>query len=87
MQWRTKSFKNYVSFKVRPSPQPDLECQKYHFVSTQKPVTDYHVWKIIETTDKELKPFIGKCLVQKVDGKHQSITKPEAVFEFMLNNS
>jgi hypothetical protein len=41
---------------------------------------------IIETTDKELEPFIGKCLVQKKDEKHQSITKPGAVFKFMLDN-
>ena len=34
-----KSFKSYTQLKVRPS-QPDLVCQKYHFVSTQKPVTN-----------------------------------------------
>ena len=78
-----KSFKLYSHLKVRPS-QPDLECQKYHFVSTQKPITDYHVWQILKTTDKELKPFIGKCLVQKVEKKHQTITIPDDVFKFML---
>ena len=78
------SFKNYVSFKVRPSSQHDLECQKYHFVSTQKPITDYHVWEILKTTDKELKPFIGKCLVQKLEKDHQTITIPGYVFKFML---
>merc|ERR1719266_2540272 len=75
-----KSFKNYTNLEVRPS-QPDLECQKYHFVSTQKPITDCHVWQILKTTDKELKPFIGKCLVQKKDEIHQTITKPEKVFK------
>ena len=78
-----KSFKLYSHLKVRPS-QPDLECQKYHFVSTQKPITDYHIWEILKTTDKELKPFIGKCLVQKVEKNHQTITKPSKVFKFML---
>ena len=71
--------------KVRPS-QPDLECQKYHFVSTQKPITDYHVWKIFETTDKELEPFIGKCLVQKMEKIHQTITIPDDVFKYMRAN-
>ena len=78
-----KSFKNYRRLKVRPS-QPDLECQKYHFVSTQKPITDYHVWQILKTTDKELKPFIGKCLVQKIEKIHQTITVPDKVFKFMI---
>ena len=80
-----KSFKHYSHLKVRPS-QPDLECQKYHFVSTQKPITDYHVWQILKTTDKELKPFIGKCLVQKMEKIHQTITIPDDVFKFMLAN-
>merc|ERR1719418_398260 len=77
------SLKNYFNLKVRPS-QPDLVCQKYQFVSTQKPITDYHVCEILKTTDKELEPFVGKCLVQKVDEKHQTITIPEKVFKFML---
>jgi len=80
-----ESFKPYYSLKVRPS-QPELVCQKYHFVSTQKPITDYHVWEILKTTDKELKPFIGKCLVQKVEKIHQTITTPDDVFKFMCKN-
>ena len=77
-----KSFKLYSHLKVRPS-QPDLVCQKYHFAST---IADYHVWEILKTTDKELKPFIGKCLVQKVEKIHQTITKPDDVFKFMFKN-
>merc|ERR1711894_121153 len=80
-----KSFTAYSSLKVRPS-QPDLVCQKYHFASTQKPITDYHIWEILKTTDKELKPFIGKCFVQKVEKIHQTITIPDKVFEYMLAN-
>jgi len=33
-------------------------------VLTQKPIADYHVLEILKTTDKELKPSVGKCLVQ-----------------------
>jgi hypothetical protein len=79
-----KSFKLYTNLKVRP-PLPDLECQKYHFASTQKPIADYHVWQILKTTDKELEPFIGKCLVQKIEKDHQTITIPSEVFKFMLD--
>ena len=79
------SFKKYSHLKVRPS-QPDLVCQKFHFVTTHEPITDYHVWKIFETTDKELKPFIGKCLVQKMEKIHQTITIPDDVFKFMVAN-
>ena len=78
-----KSFKNYCNLNVMPS-QPDLECQKYHFVSTQKPITDYHVWEILKTTDKELKPFVKKCLVQKIEKIQQTITIPDDIFKFML---
>ena len=47
-----KSFKHYTTFEVRPSSQPDLVCQKFHFVSTQEPIADYHVCEILKTTDK-----------------------------------
>jgi len=80
-----KSFKHYSNLEVRPS-QPDLECQKYHFVSTQKPITDYHVWQILKTTDKELEPFIGKCIVQKMEEDHQTITIPDKVITYMRAN-
>ena len=65
----------------------DLVCQKYQFESTEDKDIKYYVLHIIETTDKELEPFVGKCLVQKVDEKHQTNTKPEKVFNFMLANS
>ena len=65
----------------------DLVCQKYQFESTEDKDIKYHVCHIIGTTDKELEPFIGKCLVQKEDEKHQTITIPEKVFKFMLANS
>ena len=79
-----KSFKGYRNLKVRPT-HPDLVRQKFHFESTTEPIADYHVWKIVKTTDKELKPFIEKCLVQKVDRIHQTITIPDEVIKFMLD--
>merc|ERR1719418_74072 len=78
-------FKQFSKLKEKPL-YPDLVCQKYQFESTEDKDIKYYVLHIIETTDKELEPFIGKCLVQKEDEKHQTITKPEKVFKFMLAN-
>ena len=65
---------------------PYVVLRKYLFESKEDKDIKYYVSHIIETTDKELEPFIGKCLVQKKDEKHQTITIPEAVFKFMLDN-
>merc|ERR1712008_328127 len=81
-----KDFSNMTTRGEVPSSQ-DLVCQKYQFDSTEDKDIKYYVLHIIETTDKELEPFIGKCLVQKEDEKHQSMTKPDKVFKFMLANS
>ena len=81
-------FKRFKDMKSRGEVPTslDLVCQKYHFESTEVEDLKYYVLHIIQTADKELKPFIGKCLVQKEDGKHQSFTKPDAVLKFMLAN-
>merc|ERR1719418_260168 len=81
-------FKNFQNMK-RGGEVPtsvDLVCQKYQFESKEDKDIKYYVFHIIETTDKELEPFIGKCPVQKVDEKDQTFTKPEKVFKFMLDN-
>ena len=65
---------------------PYVVFRKYLFESKEDKDIKYYVSHIIETTDKELEPFIGKCLVQKEDEKHQTITIPEKVFKFMLDN-
>ena len=79
-------FKRFGHMKSRGEvpTSVDLECQKYQFESTEDKDIKYYVLHIIDTTDKELEPFIEKCLVQKEDEKHQTITKPDAVFKFML---
>ena len=81
-------FKRFGDMKSRGEvpTSVDLECQKYQFESTEDKDIKYYVLHIIETTDKELEPFIGKCLVQKEDEKHQSITKPDKVFKYMQAN-
>merc|ERR1712008_620079 len=83
---KKRKFKK-VGTEFKESSSLDLVCQKYQFESTEDKDIKYYVLHIIETTDKELEPFIGKCLVQKEDEKHQSMTKPDKVFKFMLANS
>ena len=81
-------FKNFTNIRHNNEvpTSVDLECQKYQFESTEDKDIKYYVLHIIETTDKELEPFIGKCLVQKEDEKHQTITKPDAVFKYIQAN-
>merc|ERR1712008_478679 len=64
----------------------DLVCQKYQFESKEDKDIKYYVLHIIETTDKELEPFIEKCLVQKMEKIHQTITIPDEVFKYMRAN-
>merc|ERR1739844_529819 len=45
----------------------DLVCRKFQFKSKEEPGIIHYVCKIIETTDKDLREFEGKALVQKVD--------------------
>ena len=61
-------------------------CQKFQFESKEEPGVIYYACKVIQTTDKDLKQFIGKALVQKVSAKHQAFTKPDDVISFMLGN-
>ena len=41
--------------------------------------------RILETTEKDLEPFVGKAFIQKVEEGHQTITKPKEVIEYMRN--
>ena len=82
-------FKNFSGIRSNNEvpTSVDLVCQKYQFESTEDKDIKYYVLHIIETTDKELEPFIGKCLVQKLDRIHQTLTIPDEVLKFMLANS
>ena len=64
----------------------DYVCQEYRYQCIQKPNLTYYVFRIFRATDKDLKQFIGKALVQKVSAKHQALTEPEDVISFMLGN-
>ena len=45
----------------------------------------HYACKVVKTTDKDLREFEGKALVQKVHDKHQVFTKPHDVISFMLD--
>merc|ERR1712001_305349 len=64
----------------------DLVCQKFQLESKAEPDVIHYACKVVETTDKDLKKYVGKALVQKVDAKHQAFTKPHEVITFMLDN-
>ena len=80
------TFTLFEHLKEEKPSSPDLVCQKFHFESLEEQNVIYHVWKIIETTDKELKQFEEKALLQRVDQNHQAITSPDDVFHYMLDN-
>ena len=64
----------------------DLLCQKYQFEPENEQNVKYYVFRIHQTTDKELEQFVGKALVQKVDERHQIVTKPNDIIKYMMSD-
>ena len=64
----------------------DLVCQKYQFEPENEQYVKYYVFRIHQTTDKELEQFVGKALVQKVDERHQIMTKPNDIIKYMMSD-
>ena len=64
----------------------DLVCQKYQFEPENEQYVKYYVFRIHQTTDKELEQFVGKALVQKVDQRHQIVTKPNDIIKYMMSD-
>ena len=79
------SFKNTNNIKGK-STFPDLVCQKYQYECKSEPNLTYFVLRIFETTDNDFQQFVGKCLVQKVDKDHQTISVTNEVLNFMQNS-
>jgi len=72
------------TYKEITSSHPDLVCQKFQFKDRKNPNIKYYVLLILETTDSDLEPFVGKAFSQKVDQNHQTITTSDDVFDYML---
>ena len=69
---------------VMPS-DPYIVCQQLQYESKEECNEKFYVLKIIETTEKELEPFVGKAFLQKVNDNQLTITKPNTVLNYMIN--
>jgi len=63
----------------------DLICKKYLFdlITNDDSLVVYYVFQVIETTKEDLKPFVGKALVQRVEEKHEIVRETDDVIHFM----
>ena len=62
----------------------DLTCKKFQF--EQKKDGSYiifHVCQVLATTDSDLKPFVDKALVQRVEENHEIVRETDDVIHFM----
>jgi hypothetical protein len=63
----------------------DLTCKRFQF-EEQKEDDSYiifHVCQVLSTTDLDLKPFVGKALVQRVEENHEIVRETDDVIHFM----
>jgi len=63
----------------------DLTCKRFQF-EEQKEDDSYiifHVCQVLSTTDLDLKPFVGKALVQRVEENHEIVKETDDVIHFM----
>jgi hypothetical protein len=63
----------------------DLSCKKFLFdlhVNDNSHVV-YYVFQVIETTKEDLKPFVGKALVQRVEEKHEIVRETDDLIHFI----
>ena len=63
----------------------DLICKKFLFdlITNDDSLVVYYVIQVIETTKEDLKPFVGKALVQRVEEKHEIVRETDDVIHFM----
>ena len=62
----------------------DLTCKRFQF--EQKKDDSYiifHVCQVLATTNLDLKPFVGKALVQRVEENHEIVRETDDVIHFM----
>ena len=63
----------------------DLICKKnlFDLHTNDDSHVVYYVFQVIETTKEDLKPFVGKALVQRVEEKHEIVRETDDVIHFM----
>ena len=62
----------------------DFTCKRFQF--EQRKDDSYviiHVCEVLATTDLDLKPFVGKALVQRVEENHEIVRETDDVIHFM----
>ena len=63
----------------------DLICKRFLFdlITNDDSHVVYYVFQVIETTKEDLKPFVGKALVQRVEEQHEIVRETDDVIHFM----
>jgi hypothetical protein len=62
----------------------DLTCKRFHFeLKKDDSYIIFYVYQVLETTNLDLKPFVGKALVQRVEENHEIVTETDDVIHFM----
>ena len=72
-------------YEVISGGNGDLICKKFLFdlITKNDSHVVYYVFQVIETTKEDLKPFVGKALVQRVEEKHEIVRETDDVIHFM----
>ena len=62
----------------------DLTCKRFQFeLKEDDSYIIFHVCQVLATTDSDLKPFVGKALVQRVEENHEIVRETDDVIHFM----
>ena len=62
----------------------DLTCKRIQFEQEKDDsYIIFHVCQVLSTTDSDLKPFVGKALVQRVEENHEIVREMDDVIHFM----
>ena len=62
----------------------DLTCKRFQFEQEKdNSYIIFRVCQVLETTDSDLKPFVDKALVQRVEENHEIVRETDDVIHFM----
>ena len=62
----------------------DLTCKRFQFEQEKDDsYIIFHLCQVLATTNSDLKPFVGKALVQRVEENHEIVRETDDVIHFM----
>ena len=62
----------------------DLTCKRFQFEQEKdNSYIIFRVCQVLETTDSDLKPFVDKALVQRVEENHEIVRETDDVIHYM----